>query len=193
MAVSVSSPSGERGFAGSAAIAVPTAADVPSLIALMNLLAAERNGLFIVPIDPVSGVALLREHLAAIAANGNEAVLVAADAGGICALVTGRRGLHPARRGTLEIGIGVHPARRGAGLGTALMRAIERWAEGAGIHRLQLTVVTTNTTAIRLYRKIGFEIEGNLRACAAYDGARFDEYVMAKLLEPRAHPAGEIG
>ncbi|HUZ72065.1 MAG TPA: GNAT family N-acetyltransferase [Stellaceae bacterium] len=185
----------KRGSAGPAVVAAATAADVPSLIALMNLLAAERNGLFIMPVDPVSGVAMLQAHLAAIAGNGNEAVLIAANGGEIYALATGTRGVHPARRGTLDIGIGVHPARRGEGLGTALMRAMERWAASVGIHRLQLTVLTTNAPAISLYRKVGFAIEGVLRARAECNGSMLDEYIMVKLIEPQApaRPTADTG
>lgn len=164
--------------------------EVPSLIALMNVLAAEQNGLFIMPVDPVAGVTVLQAHLAAIAENRSEVVLVVADAGEIVALATGLRAMHPAQRGNLDIGIGVHPARRGEGVGTALMLAMEGWAKEAGIHRLQLTVVTTNVSAIGLYRKVGFEIEGLMRAHAKRDGRTLDEYVMAKLIERHA-PRGD--
>ena len=61
------------------AIAVPGEDDIPALIGLINALAAERSQLFIQPIDPVSGIAALRAHLAAIATSVDEAVLVARD------------------------------------------------------------------------------------------------------------------
>ena len=40
-------------------VAVPGDADVPALIELINTLAAERNQLFIQPVDPISGQVLL--------------------------------------------------------------------------------------------------------------------------------------
>src|SRR6266852_8082532 len=79
------------------AILVPTAPDVPDLIALVNALASEPNFLFINPIDPVSGPAAIVHHLDAISANGNEAVLIARRGAEIVGLVTGIRGAHVAR------------------------------------------------------------------------------------------------
>ncbi|HEY3919003.1 MAG TPA: GNAT family N-acetyltransferase [Stellaceae bacterium] len=167
-------------------IGVPGEADVPALIALINTLVAEHSQLFIHPVDPVSGVATLRAHLAAIAGNGAEAVLVARDGAELVGLITGTRGSHPARFGTVDIGLGVLRTHRDRGIGFALLAALECWARGVGCHRLQLHVVVGNTPAIALYRKAGFDIEGMLKATAMVDGHPLDELQMAKLLEPVA-------
>jgi len=168
------------------AIAVPGEDDATALIDLINALAAERSQLFIQRIDPASGVAALRAHLAAIAASGSEAVLVARDHHEMVGLVTGTRGAHPARRGVVEIGIGVRAAHRGRGIGYALLAALERWARDRACHRLQLHVVTTNAPAIALYRKAGFATEGVLEATALVEGQPVDELQMGKLLAPQA-------
>jgi RimJ/RimL family protein N-acetyltransferase len=163
-------------------VAAPGEAEVPALITLINTLAAERNQLFIQPVDPVSGQPLLCAHLAAIAASGNEAVLVAKDRDQLVGLITGMRGDHPARRGVVEIGIGVRASHRSQGVGFSLMMALERWARETGCHRLSLRVVTRNSPAIALYRKAGFTIEGMLEATALLDGKRIDELQMGKTL-----------
>jgi RimJ/RimL family protein N-acetyltransferase len=165
-------------------IAVPSEADVPALIALINALAAERNQLFIQPVDPLTGIEALRAHLAAIAANSEEAVLVARDRGELVGLITGTRGSHPARRGAVEIGIGVRASHRNKGIGFALLTALERWARATGCHRLSLRVVTGNAPAIALYRKAGFLIEGMLDATALLEGQAIDELQMGKTLSP---------
>lgn len=167
-------------------IDVPGEADVPALIALINALSAEHSQLFVQPIDPISGVATLRAHLAAIARNGAEAVLVARDGPELVGLITGTRGNHPARLGTVDIGIGVRASHRGRSIGFALLMALERWARAAGCHRLQLHVVVSNTRAIALYRKAGFVVEGMLTAAAVVDGKPLDELQMGKLLDPAA-------
>lgn len=167
-------------------VATPGEADVPALIALINTLAAERDQLFIQPVDPVSGQPLLCTHLASIAVSGNETVLVAQDRNQLVGLITGMRGDHPARRGVVEIGIGVRASHRSQGVGFALMMALERWAREAGCHRLSLRVVTRNTPAIALYRKAGFAVEGMLEATAILDGQRIDELQMGKTLGPTA-------
>ena len=57
--------------------------------------------------------------------------------------------------GGLALGIELHPDVRGHGLGQALMRAAERWADGRGT-RLELAVLPHNTPALALYRKLGY-------------------------------------
>ena len=166
-------------------VAVPGDDQVPALIALINALAAERSQLFIQPVDPVGGLAAVRTHLAAMA-RGHEMVLVARHDEALVGLITGSRGSHPARRGVVDIGIGVRADRRGRGVGFALMSALEDHALRAGCHRLQLHVATTNAAAIALYRKIGFVVEGELRGTAIIDGRRVDEFAMAKLLTPKS-------
>lgn len=172
--------------APAAVIGVPGEDDIRDLVSLINTLAAERSQLFIQPVDPVTGVAALRAHLAAIATSGSEAVLVARDGGELVGLVTGTRGSHPSRRGVIEIGIGVRATHRGRGIGFALLAALERWARGTSCHRLSLHVVTTNAAAIALYRKAGFVVEGTLKATAILDGHPLDELQMGKLLGPIA-------
>ena len=168
------------------AIATASEADVPALIALINALAAERSQLFIQPVDPASGVAVLRTHLAAIAENGAEAVLVARDGEALVGLITGARGGHPARRGVVEIGLGVRPSHRARGIGFALLTALEDWARAASCHRLSLRVVTTNTPALALYRRAGFTVEGLLEGTAILDGKPVNELQMGKSLAPAA-------
>ncbi len=173
-------------FAPKDGVHVAGEADVPGLIALINTLAHEATLLFIMAVDAAAGVVALRAHLAAIAENRNETVLVAARGGRLVGLLTAVRGLHPARRGVVDIGIGVEAGQRRRGVGTALLMAAEDWAAGAAIDRLQLTVVSTNAPAIALYHRMGYAIEGTLRASARVDGRTVDQYMMAKLLAPAA-------
>ena len=163
-------------------IAVPGDGDVPALIGLINTLATERNQLFIQPVDPANGA--VNAHLAAIAASGDEMLFVARDRDRLVGLISGKRGDHPARRGAIEIGIGVRASHRSQGVGFSLMMALERWARETGCHRLSLRVATRNTPAIALYRKAGFAVEGMLEATAIIDGRRIDELQMGKTLGP---------
>jgi RimJ/RimL family protein N-acetyltransferase len=163
-------------------VSVPADADLPALIGLINALAAERNQLYLQPVDPVSGPAFLSAHLTAIAASGDDALLVARDRDQLVGLITGKRGNHAARRGAVEIGIGVRASHRSQGVGFSLLMALERWAREAGCHRLSLRVATRNTPALALYRKAGFAIEGMLEATAILDGQHIDELQMGKAL-----------
>jgi len=49
------------------------------------------------------------------------------------------------------------------------------------LRRVELTVYTDNAPAIALYRKFGFEVEGQLREYAIRDGIYADVLSMARL------------
>lgn len=83
---------------------------------------------------------------------------------------------------TAHLGMMVHDGYQGQGVGTALMEAAIRLAEGwLAITRLELIVYTDNEPALALYRKFGFEIEGTLRDFAFRDGRYVDAYLMARV------------
>ena len=86
------------------------------------------------------------------------------------------------RRHAAAVGMMIHDAYCGKGVGTALMAAAldlaDNWLQ---ITRVELTVFTDNVTAIALYKKFGFEIEGTFKQYAFRDGVLADVYAMARL------------
>lgn len=79
--------------------------------------------------------------------------------------------------------IGIRTEYRGKGIGEKLFNELFNWANENNIKRLELTVVCENEIAIKLYKKLGFEIEGINRKSMMKDNNYFDEYYMAKILE----------
>ena len=77
---------------------------------------------------------------------------------------------------------GVHSDSRGKGVGKALFSHVIAWAKSVNLHRLELTVIAENASAVALYQKMGFEIEGVKRDALLINGSYVDEYYMAKLL-----------
>jgi RimJ/RimL family protein N-acetyltransferase len=77
---------------------------------------------------------------------------------------------------TAEFGIVVGaPESRGCGIGgRALALAMEYATLNLGLRRLWLRVVEFNTTAIRLYEKAGFQLEGRLPRHAYRNGRLHD-------------------
>ncbi|WP_413366980.1 N-acetyltransferase family protein [Lysinibacillus sp. 3P01SB] len=82
----------------------------------------------------------------------------------------------------VSVAIGVHSESRGKGVGKSLFEFAHRWAKEKEIHRVELTVISTNEQAYKLYEKMGYETEGVKKHSLFIDGAYADEYYMAKLL-----------
>ena len=89
------------------------------------------------------------------------------------------------RRKSRHIGtlvVGVHPQRQGEGLGARLCEAVVNQAREDGLSRLELTVVTANAQAVRLYLAQGYVVEGVRRASMNCGGRLYDEYHMGRML-----------
>lgn len=84
------------------------------------------------------------------------------------------------RRGGL--GMGLLPEYRGQGLGSKLLGSVLDHAKNFGLEKVELHVYTSNQTAIALYKKFGFEIEGLIKKYRILDGEYFDALTMAKFL-----------
>jgi RimJ/RimL family protein N-acetyltransferase len=82
---------------------------------------------------------------------------------------------------TAVLGMSVDRDYRNQGIGTELMERAINWAKEKGIVRLELEVYTENLSAIRLYEKFGFSIEGRKRMYAYQRGRYYDCYLMARL------------
>ena len=62
------------------------------------------------------------------------------------------------------------------------MMESEAYASVHGLHRLELTVMETNTRARSLYESMGYVVEGIKRDSLFVDDKFVDEIMMAKLL-----------
>lgn len=126
--------------------------------------------------------------LARFQARPNAVVLVAQDGGAPVGWLGATGGGLPAARGSITLALGVAEGWRRRGIGSALLTAARRWAEGVGAWRLDLSVVADNTGAAALYRRHGFHHEGTLRAAARVAGMMQDEHVLARLLRDPGPP-----
>jgi len=78
--------------------------------------------------------------------------------------------------------IGIFKKYRGQGNGKKLFAYLDKWATEHKIHRLELTVVKDNESGVKLYKRMGFKIEGLKKHSLFIEGRFRDEYYMAKLL-----------
>ena len=71
---------------------------------------------------------------------------------------------------------------QGKGVGTALLQtAVDLADNWFNLVRLELEVYTDNEPAVRLYKKMGFVIEGTFVQYAYRSGQYVDVYAMARL------------
>jgi ribosomal protein S18 acetylase RimI-like enzyme len=89
---------------------------------------------------------------------------------------------HKFRGNVYIVSAAVDAAERGQGIGTKLFEAVERYAREKQARRLELEVFDRNTGAIKLYQRLGYQIEG-IKRRAVENGRDYDDLVfMAKLL-----------
>lgn len=82
-----------------------------------------------------------------------------------------------------EFGISVRKSHWGQGIGGRLLDELIAWAPKHGIRKINLRVRADNESAIRLYKRKGFQEEGRLRCEYIIDGICIDHYAMGLVLE----------
>jgi RimJ/RimL family protein N-acetyltransferase len=161
-----------------------TPEDASSLITLFERLYGETKFLMLEPGEAVPPVERYADRIAQGSRGASEVWFVAEDEGHLIGVCFGKRGLAKRNRHSLFLVMGVVQASCGRGVGRALLRAIEEWAMSRAIHRLELTVNVTNTRAIGLYERFGFDREGTKRDSLFINGEYVNELYMAKLIAP---------
>ena len=126
---------------------------------------------------------LEQEKATLAAADGQRSVFfLALVEGRVAGFVNVARGQWPKNEHVAELGMSCLPECRGVGLGTALLVTAIEWARSIGAQKLTLEVFSTNTPAIGLYRKLGFEEEGRLPGAYRIEGRYVDGVRMARWL-----------
>ena len=81
-------------------------------------------------------------------------------------------------------GMYVSKNARGKGIGRQLMeKCIQKAQQLKGLQKINLSVIHTQSNAIYLYQKLGFETYGKETASLLVDGQSYDEIFMSKVLK----------
>jgi RimJ/RimL family protein N-acetyltransferase len=116
----------------------------------------------------------------------NQTIFVAEQENRLVGYLAASGGTFKRNRHSAYLVIGILQTFTGQGVGTQLFQRLEEWTQQKDIHRLELTVMTHNTTGIALYKKQGLTIEGTKRHSLLINGQYVDEFYMAKLLDQPA-------
>ena len=76
----------------------------------------------------------------------------------------------------------VQPDWRGLHIGAGLITACLDWARARGANIARLTVVSTNSAAIRCYTRCGFRVYGVEPQALYHGGVYYDELLMARTI-----------
>ena len=89
---------------------------------------------------------------------------------------------NPRRRHVASLGMAVHDDFLRKGIGSQLLcTALDMADNWLNIHRIELTVYIDNVSAIALYKKFGFILEGQSKDYAFRDGEYVDVYQMSRI------------
>lgn len=81
------------------------------------------------------------------------------------------------------VSVYVRPEYRGCGLAERMIREVMNWCASAGVRILRLTVVTSNTSAIRCYQRCGFVVCGIQPEVIRIGTQYHDELLMWRRIE----------
>lgn len=162
--------------------------DAEAFLALSNRLDRETAFRMLEAGERRTSVEEQREIIHRCRASENDVILVAECAGQLVGYIAAIGGKYRRNKHSVHLVVSVLQAYAGQGIGTRLFEALEKWAAERQLHRLELTVMTHNERAIRLYRRLGFQIEGTKRDSLWVDGSYVDEYCMSKLLPSQGSP-----
>lgn len=157
--------------------------DAESFLTLCKQLDQETSFMLLEADERVTTASEQQEKLRAVARKDNQTIIVAELDGKLVGYVAGLGGEYRRNWHKAEVVIGILQDCTGQRLGTKLLEELENWAREKNLHKLELTVMAHNERAIKLYKKMGFQVEGVSVDSLFVDGRYVDELDMAKILD----------
>lgn len=156
--------------------------DVESFTTLMQKIFDESDYMLYDPGEYVPSLEYAISNLEEIITSPHLAVLVAEKNDMLVGYLTiVSKNLHRIEH-KARISMGVLNQEQGFGIGQKLLDACKNWCKIHQMTRIELTVVTENKSAIRLYERAGFKIEGEMQHTLKIDDQYFNEYMMAYII-----------
>lgn len=122
------------------------------------------------------------KRIESILMQSNSTIMVADDNGILAGYVAVHGGQGSRNRHSAHLVVGVREQYRGQGIATRMIKEVFRWAKEAGLDRLGLTVIKDNDRALNLYKKLGFQTEGEKIHSLMINGQPVNEYYLYILI-----------
>ncbi len=110
-------------------------------------------------------------------------IIIAKEKEELVGYIEGERGKFKRNKHVIHFNIAVKLSYSGKGLGGRLISKLEEESFFRGIERIELTVFCDNINALKLYKKMGYTIEGTKINSFKIDGKPKNEFLMAKSLK----------
>lgn len=159
-------------------IVYPTIELIPSYYDCLKTVAAEKIYLEMTEPPPLEKVIEFQKSL--ISKNGP--VFYAVDAGKVIGWCDVFPADNPTQSHRGGLGMGLYENYRGQGIGAKLVTSTLNKAKQFGLEKVELSVYTSNTRAVNLYKSLGFKEEGLIKNYRKVDGITFDCLLMATTL-----------
>lgn len=156
--------------------------DAEEFLSLLKRLDEETAFMLFEPGERLTTFEEQREIIRRCPTGGDDVILVAECERQLVGYIAAIGGKYKRNKHGVYVVVAVLQSFSGQGIGTKLFEEMEKWAGEGQVHRLELTVMVHNDRAIRLYKRMGFEIEGRKRHSLLVNGSYVDEYCMSKLL-----------
>lgn len=118
------------------------------------------------------------EQIRSLLRSSNSLMLVAEMDGEVVGYLEATGGKVRRNQHTIYIVVGILEVCTGQGLGRRLFEEMFEWAARRRVLRAELTVQASNQRAYRLYRSLGFRLEGIMRGALMIEGEPVDLYQM---------------
>jgi RimJ/RimL family protein N-acetyltransferase len=143
----------------------------------------ETNFLLFAPDEYLASPEDVSAQLAKVASSGSSRRLLAETQDTLVGFLGVSGSPVPRLRHSAQLVIGILRSHWHRGIGQALLSEAIRWAPTAGLSRLELFVMTSNSRAISLYERVGFRVEGHRRRAYIIDGVSIDDQLMAYVFD----------
>lgn len=110
-------------------------------------------------------------------------IIIAKNGEELIGYIEGERGKYERNKHVIHFNIAVKLNYSGKGLGGKLISKLEEESIKRGIERIELTVFCDNINALKLYKKMGYTIEGTKLSSFKVDGIYKNEFLMAKIIK----------
>jgi ribosomal protein S18 acetylase RimI-like enzyme len=169
-------------------IRIAAAEDAPATLALFCSVVDEGRYTVVEPSEVTTKESEEREYIEADRESPGSLCLAATVDGAVVGMIRAQAEPYRRTRHFADIdSMWVHALWRRRGVAKLLLEALISWArQHPEIEKLGLYVFSTNTAAIRLYQRHGFEIEGRYpRDMKLEDGSYVDTVAMGRFVKAR--------